>query len=528
GRGRGAKAEEEGTVQQTPQKQKRKQEDASALPAKKAKIPDQSKDSPLAAPKAKGKAKPGPKDSRPAAPKAKGKAKPGPTDSPPAAPKAKGKAKPGPKNKAEPKTNRSKPEKAEAKDKPKDRHSPAKVLAVGCSFIRSLAVSPEEKAELQPTIRKFPHYKVVPYWTRTTAALETFPTPEEKKKSFFMIGPVLGKMRQILNLVMDAVGSSGTTYSAKADKLEQGESMDAVSSFVDEHKRDLKRASGIGYTLSLQIWTDYFNLARRLPRGSRDQWDSSGVVRRVKKDGKVKVFLGLEALFFEGRSRGLGTVTGGLGTVTEGLEPTPIRSPPQKRQDKKVTPKKITFVGEGPDLEYVDSQPEPAWWEASDWTWWGSGWDWADWRNDCQATHRPTRQYSWREYDVPVGDQLLNRQPTAAIAQHVIDKANAQVQESVEETTLEKAGTEEPTPEKAGTGKPTPSPAKGQMVSPVQAVPQVTTSPPKETKVPVKAQQEDEDNRWRCDKFGAPLNAKALYQRFYRGVRSHLVYQIQL
>ena len=156
-----------------------------------------------------------------------------------------------------------------------------------------------------------------------------------------------------------------------------------------------------------------------------------------------------------------------------------------------VTPKK---------LEFEDSQVGNGHWAADDWSWWGQGWDWQDWRNDG-AGWRPVRQYSWREYEEPAGQQLLARKATTV--QHASDEAAGGGDGSQEQA--EKADQKAKEEVDADENK------EGPKQAPKQA--------PKQTPV---QNGDGEDISWRCDKWGVPLNAKGLYQRFYRFVRSIL------
>ena len=168
---------------------------------------------------------------------------------------------------------------------------------------------------------------------------------------------------------------------------------------------------------------------------------------------------------------------------------TPIRSPPLKRMNANVTPKK---------MEFDQAEDSQGWQNSSSWSWWGAGWDWQDWRNDDRDHWRPVRSYSWRCYDVPVEEQLLSRQATqAAIPEEGLQgvKQNGPSMEKALEADLKLI--------QEGHGG-------GDDVKASEA-----TDAPKPDQI-----AGAHELKWRTDKYGVPLSAKALYQRFYRQIRS--------
>ena len=190
---------------------------------------------------------------------------------------------------------------------------------------------------------------------------------------------------------------------------------------------------------------------------------------------------------------------------------TPIRSPPVKKlKNEALAPKSLTqdfdeatYGGNDGSSTHDDewkSDSRDSWRSGHGWYWsqysydepWGS--EWQNWRYN--------RQYSWQEYRQPVQKTLLARKETALPdprSEGEVDDEMPGLQPVFEE------------------------PAEGGEQAPKAKVeprvePKVEPPPQK----PSKRNPAENGKSWNTDKFGKILNGKALYQRFYRSIRSPL------
>ena len=184
---------------------------------------------------------------------------------------------------------------------------------------------------------------------------------------------------------------------------------------------------------------------------------------------------------------------------------TPIRSPPIKKSktDTETLARNLEHqfsddnsggsAGKSKNEDFaMDENGKDNWmwgrgwyWSQSD-DWQTSSWAWQDWQ------WRPSRQYSWHDYEQPPSRSLLQRKETAKSAGLASPVMEGSGQNELAEIPEEPARVE---------------PAK--VEKPAAIVKQETANDTNASK-----------KMWNRDKHGNLLSGKAMYQRFYRSIRS--------
>ena len=178
-----------------------------------------------------------------------------------------------------------------------------------------------------------------------------------------------------------------------------------------------------------------------------------------------------------------------------------------------------------------DHQGDRSWGSAS---WWGSSWDgWhgSKWDWGYNGHPRFQRHYSFWDYEQKVADRLWERAPTKKVFN---EQDENPVPEEFPENTPEKPPVKcEPAAAEDEKAAMQPAPAnkavdntKNNMEPKKEVDKTKDNMKPKNDEVAktkddnMKPLKQDQDDMWRRDKWGNLLNASALYQRFYRNIRS--------